>query len=315
MKTATCFCLALGTSALIGCGVEHRGDDGLGTGSGSGSGSGSGTPSPGEVQKCNKMDIVFVVDDSGSMVEEQTNLANNFPQFANVLSTFTTADGDPLDYRVAVTTTGRDIDYTLDIGGGMQYPMSEDGDNGAFKNNCNLNKRWLEPSDANMSQTLACRAKVGTEGPGYEMPLLMSKWALGPRVADGTNAGFVRDDALLAIVMLTDEDDSSTEQNNFQMSATSQPPVDWHPQHQVQFLDSLKGHRSRWAAGVIAGDGACSSSFGEAADAVRLKEFVNLANDGGTTQAVFSSICAGDLTVGLEAALNTFQAACGGIIL
>ena len=47
----------------------------------------------------------------------------------------------------------------------------------------------------------------------------------------------------------------------------------------------------------------------------RLKEFVQQANGNGTTQAVFSSICAGDLTIGLKSALDTFQAACGGIIL
>jgi hypothetical protein len=66
---------------------------------------------------------------------------------------------------------------------------------------------------------------------------------------------------------------------------------------------------------VIAGDGNCTSSFGDAVDAVRLKEFVQQANSGGTTQAVFSSICSGDLTGALQTTLNTFQAACGQIIL
>ena len=83
----------------------------------------------------------------------------------------------------------------------------------------------------------------------------------------------------------------------------------------MQVLDTLKGNRTRWAAAVIAGDGNCSSSFGSAADGVRLKEFVNLANGNGTTQAVFSSICDGDLTKGLKDALAVFQSACGAIIL
>jgi hypothetical protein len=311
MKTQ--FAVLFGLAILAGaCGPGPRGDDdGVGDDDDM-----PPPPPPGEMKECNKMDIVFVVDDSGSMAEEQSNLATNFPMFAQVLSTYTTSDGQPLDYRVAVTTTGRDMDYVIDLGQGMTLPQHEDGDNGAFRATCGSTKRYLEPADANMSQTLSCRANVGTGGPSYEMPLLMSKWALSERIMDSTNAGFLRDDALLAIVMITDENDSSTTANNWTVGfAGGDPPPDWHPADHVQFLDALKGHRSRWAAGVIAGDGNCSSSFGDAVDATRLKEFVNLANGSGTTQAVFSSICAGDLTVGLKSALDTFQAACGGIIL
>ena len=261
------------------------------------------------------MDIVFVVDNSGSMQEEQTNLATNFPMFASLLEAYTVDGGTPLDFRVALTTTGRDVDYVLDLGPPFgTLPQSEQGENGEFYNNCNNTKRWLDRTDSTMAQTLACRANVGTSGPSIEMPLLMTKWALKERVAD-TNAGFLRDDALLAVVMLTDEDDASTTDNNFTLNAMGTSPTNWNPQDQVSFLDQLKGNRTRWAAGVIAGDGNCSSSFGSAADGVRLKQFVTLANGNGTTQAVFSSICNGDLTKGLKDALDLFQAACGAIIL
>jgi hypothetical protein len=301
---------------VFACGPAMRDDEGGGdddgTGSGSGSGSGSGT---GEARQCDKMDIVFVVDNSGSMQEEQTNLASNFPQFASLLAAYTVNNGQPLDFRVALTTTGRDVDYQIDLGGGFgTFPQSEQGENGEFYNNCNVQKRWLDRTDPTMAQALACRANVGTTGPSIEMPLLMSKWALAERAAD-TNTGFLRDDALLAIVMITDEDDASTTDNNFTLNAMGTSPTNWNPADQVQFLDGLKGNRTLWAAGVIAGDGACSSGFGDAADGVRLKEFVTLANGNGSTQAVFSSICDGDLTVGLKEALDTFQAACGAIIL
>ena len=303
------------STLLFACGPTMRGDDvGGGSGSGSGSGSGNGSGS-GEARQCDKMDIVFVVDNSGSMQEEQQNLASNFPMFASLLKSYTVNNGQPLDFRVALTTTGRTIDYSIDLGGGLgTFPEHEDGQNGEFQNNCNSTKRWLEPGDPNMEQTLACRANVGTNGPSIEMPMLMSHWALKERATD-TNTGFLRDDALLAIVMITDEDDSSTSQNNFTMNASGQTPTDYNPQDEVNFLDQLKGNRTLWSAGVIAGDGNCSSSFGMAADGTRLKQFVNLANGNGSTQAVFSSICAGDLTVGLKNALDTFQAACGQIIL
>ena len=303
MKFAASFALV-----LLACGPSSRGG---GTGDDTEPGPDADvTTTP---RQCNKMDLVFVVDDSGSMQEEQSNLGTNFPMFATLLSNYVTPDGQKIDYRIAVTTTGRDIMYTVSSPP-LNLPQSEQGDDGAFRNNCNMTKRFLEPTDANMQQVLACRANVGTSGPGFEMPLLMTKWALDKRVADGTNAGFLRDDALLGIVMLTDEDDSSTEQNGFTVTATSQPPIDFHPANLVSYLDTLKGNRSRWAAGVIAGPTDCSSSFGMAAKATRLQDFVMQANSTGTTQANFASICDGNLTGALQKTLETFQTACGVVI-
>jgi hypothetical protein len=309
MKTVSVLLVSSLSGLFIACGPSSR--DGTGDDDdGPGVDANVGTP-----QQCNKMDIVFIVDDSGSMAEEQSNLASNFPMFASVLSGFTTPDGEHIDFRVAVTTTGRDMDYTISFGG-TNLPQHESGDNGAFRAECGMQKKFIEPSDANMGTTLACRANVGTSGPSYEMPLLMSKWALSERVADGTNANFLRPDALLGLVYLTDENDSSTTENNWTIGATGgDPPPNWQPQDQITFLDQLKGNRSKWAAGVIAGDGDCTSSFGDAVDATRLKEFVTLANGNGTTQATFSSICAGDLTTALTNILANFQNACGNVLL
>lgn len=314
MTKAAASVLAL--MSLVACGPAGREEtdgEGDGEGEGDGDGSGSSTETP---RQCEKMDIVFVVDDSGSMQEEQSNLGTNFPMFAQVLKNYTTSDGTPVDFRVAVTTTARDISYNVSVPGFGTLPQNEMGDNGEFRNTCNNPARWLEGTDPNLESTLTCRANVGTMGSGIEMPLLMSKWSLSERVVDQTNAGFIREDALLAIVILTDEDDASTTEDGFTMDASaSSTPTNWNPADQVMFLDTLKGNRTRWAAGVIAGDGNCSSGFGNAADGVRLKEFVQQANSNGYQQAVFSSICDGNLAVSLKSALDLFQSACGQIIL
>jgi hypothetical protein len=223
-------------------------------------------------------------------------------------------DGQHIDYRVGLTTTGRDLDYVVSAGG-ISLPTHDHGPNGAFRNDCGTSQRWLDSTDPNIATELPCRANVGTDGSGTEMPMAMAKWALSKRIQDGTQAGFLRDDALLALVMLTDEDDQSTEQNNFTVTPTSQFPMEYGPAEHVQFLDGLKGNRTRWASAVIAGDGDCSSPFGMAANAARLKDFVQQANSNGSTQAVFSSICSGDLAIALKEALDLFQSACGGIIL
>ena len=295
---------------VAACGPAMRdrpGDDDSGSNTGSDVGSGT-------ARQCDRMDIVFVVDDSGSMAEEQQNLATNFPMFAQLLSQYQ-VNGMPLDFRVGLTTTGRTVSYNVAVPGFGTLPQSETGDNGAFKDTCGSTARFLQSSDPNVDQTLACRANVGTSGPSVEMPMLMSKYALGDRITDGTNGQFLRPDALLAIIYLTDEDDQSQTMDGFTLDASGNAPTDWNPSDQVAFLDQLKGDRTRWALAAIAGDGNCSSSFGMASDAVRLKQLVQLANGQGTQQAVFSSICDGDLTIGLKKALDTFQSACGQIIL
>lgn len=316
---ASLFALAL----VVGCSSSTRGggfDDGSGTGDPNGGGTVTppgtiGGPQAGDNPKadeCQKMDIVFVVDDSGSMKEEQSNLAANFPKFVNVLDSFKTKSGSKIDYRLAVTTTGRDLHYTIQppIAGFPPMDENEKGDNGAFRNksDCGMSKRWIDKSDKNVASEFSCVAQTGTGGPSIEMPLYALKLAFNDRVADGTNKGFLRDDALLAVVVLTDEDDCSREDNNFTIANDDcstmenvKPVKDY-----VAMLDTAAKGAGRWAAAVIAGEKACKSSFGDAAEATRLKQFIGLAGKNGT----FSSICDGDLTKGLENALSTFDAAC-----
>ena len=78
------------------------------------------------------------------------------------------------------------------------------------------------------------------------------------------------------------------------------------PSHYKQVFDGIAQGEGRWATAVIAGDKACKSSFGDAIEAKRLKEFVSVPGVKGT----FSSICDGDLTAALDKALDTFDGAC-----
>lgn len=311
MRTASVlFAICAAACAPTVSGDDTGGDDTTGGDDDPGGGGGP-DAGPVETQRCQKMDILFVVDNSGSMVEEQENLAANFPAFASVLDEYLVDGNLPLDYRVAVTTTGRDVMYTQIIPAipplfpEQQIPMNEEGDDGAFRQECGMTRKWIERSDGDVATTFACVADVGTNGPGLEMQLYASELALSERIADGTNAGFLRDDALLAIVYLTDENDCSRRDNNFSFYAdqpcTNEPPQQW-----VDFFDQLKGDRGRWATAVIAGPTDCSSEFGDAAAATRLQEFVQLTG----TNAVFSSICEGNLSGALQDALDTFTAAC-----
>jgi hypothetical protein len=315
MRTCGLMMFAL---AIAACGPGMRGEDDVTPADDNPPPPGGDDQPPPPSARCQAMDIVFVVDNSGSMAEEQSNLATNFPQFAAVLDQYEVAPGQPLDYRVALTTTGRTMTTTIDLGMGFP-PISttEVGDNGAFRNTCGSPKRWIDRTDGNLAQTLACRANVGTDGPGAaEMPLYGGMLGLSDRIADGTNAGFLRDDALLALVMITDEDDCSRTDDNITMTPTTDLCAGGHPgyvstEDAIAFYDNLKGGRGRWAAATVAGITACSSAFGDATDAVKLKQFVSEMNTGGGSQnGVFASICDGNMAQSLQTALDTFQAAC-----
>lgn len=310
---------ALGAALITACGSSSP-RDGFDEGAGAngnapigGDGTIGGKPAGDnpKADECQKMDIVFVVDDSGSMSEEQTNLAANFPKFVKVLDAFKTKSGSTIDYRLAVTTTGRDVRYKIELPGFGSFPSDEKGDNGAFKNtkSCGATKRWVDKGDSDASGVFSCLAKAGTKGPSIEMPLRALDLAFNDRVADGTNQGFLREDALLAVVILTDEDDCSRVDNDFTYqgdgSCETMPNATPIPEV-VTMLDTAAKGPGRWATAVIAGDKSCKSSFGEAAEAKRLKSFVAAAGKNGA----FSSICDGDLSGALQKALDTFDAAC-----
>lgn len=261
---------------------------------------------------CEKMDILFVIDNSSSMEEEQTNLRQNFPRMVELLDAYKSGSGNALDYRVGVLKTG-----------GIKRSQHPDDNfrptffapDGALIRDCGLDNPWVSSADADPAQSFSCLANVGIHGSIFEMPLRALELAASSRVEDGTNASFFRDDALLAIVVLTDEDDCSRSEDKLSFPSGQVDRVNTcMPENLVAFgnvlaaLDSLKTERSHWALSVIAGveEDGCSSALGDAGEAVRLKEFALASGE----QAVVSSICDGDLRAPLEAAMARFNVAC-----
>lgn len=248
----------------------------------------------GGASECTKMDIVFVVDNSSSMSQEQKNLAANFPKFGAIIDGYKTGSGQSLDYRLAVTTT----DFTSNKGKFITKGASKGCDSGPAR-------PWLEPADGSVSAFFSCRAEVGISGSASERPLGSLLLGLNERIADGTNTmngeSFLREDALLAFVAITDEDELLSGNGS---SNTLPKTIEEYPAR----FDKVKGgERGRWASAIIAGQQACSSSqLGSAKEAKNLKAFASSVGQ----NAVFSSICSGDLTEGLTKALDTFGLAC-----
>jgi hypothetical protein len=118
-------------------------------------------------QGCTKVDILFVIDNSGSMSEEQSNLAANFPQFIAKLEEYRTPADTQLEYRVGLTSTSRSgLVYNASVVMKQGGPECETTDTCPRENQtCECPGRGFEEcSDA-------CPAKCYCEPPGMRMPV------------------------------------------------------------------------------------------------------------------------------------------------
>lgn len=131
-------------------------------------------------------DILFTIDDSCSMSEEQMALSTNFSSFISYANTAN------VDYRIAITTT----DDFASSGQGRFVTGQP---------------TIIDRSLPNARALFESRVRVGTSGSGFERPLSTTLKALTEPLISGANSGLLRDDANLAIIIVTDAPDQSNE--------------------------------------------------------------------------------------------------------
>lgn len=135
------------------------------------------------------VDILFVIDDSGSMSSHQTNLKRNTDLFVNEFTKLKL-----IDYHMAVTST------TVDEWGSK----AEDG------HLSNLGgKTYIDRNTMNGLDIIKKNMSLGTGGGVYEKLFDPVALALSPPLVNGYNQGFYRPDAHLVIIYVTDTEDQS----------------------------------------------------------------------------------------------------------
>jgi hypothetical protein len=196
------------------------------------------------VTQTRQADILFVVDNSLSMKQEQDNLARNFPAFIDELRKIR---GGLPDVHIGVVTT--------DVGAGTlnESGCMPGGQNGRFQGwdkNCGLepNSRFIAAAEGeqkrnyqgDLSGVFGCMTQVGTNGCGYEHQLEAMKRALSVQ-SGSENGPFLREKAYLQIVIITDEDDCSAPSDSalFNMSL---------PGEEASFRCARAGHTCRGQA-------------------------------------------------------------------
>ncbi len=154
-----------------------------------------------------KADVLFTIDDSCSMDVYQNSLANNFASFIQ----YAVAAG--VDWQIGVTTT--DMDDAFNIPG---FPAFPEGEKGRLIGDAN-NPKILTPNTPNVQALFQQKVKVGTDGSGTETGLEPSLAAVTPPLITADNAGFLRQDANLAIVVVTDAPDQSGKPASFYLNS------------------------------------------------------------------------------------------------
>ncbi|EDM75879.1 hypothetical protein PPSIR1_08192 [Plesiocystis pacifica SIR-1] len=265
---------------------------------------------------CAAIDFLFVIDNSGSMGDNQANLIASFPGFiAKIQETIADVDS----YHIMVVDTdaywndcqiecnffpflcvfdGIDgcagapsvCDETL--GSGVTFPLGDDASN-EF---CDLagGQRFITPQeDFNaLPQKFNCIASVGTDGDNSERPMAALTQAIGPTLngPGGCNSGFLRDDAVLVLTIITDEEDTDS------------------PGTAAGWYQNVVAQKIGDGSGVVTlglindQEGICPA---ESQDPAKIREFVNY-----FPNHIEGSVCEANYTDFFEQAVDLIESTC-----
>ena len=130
-------------------------------------------------EPADETDILWVVDNTGSMADEQAAYAAEVDAYFDILDVLA------VDYHLGVITTdGAPLVGTIPI---------------------------MTPTSPGVRDAFADALQVGTGGAFFPTPLQQASEAVTPPLAapGGVNDGFLREDAGLRVIVLTDDDDLS----------------------------------------------------------------------------------------------------------
>jgi len=224
----------------------------------------------------NQLDILWVIDNSGSMEPYQNNLITNFSSF------ITNFQAKGYDFRVAVSNTGV---YTEAPGyqnianwGKFKDGTDQYGHTGIFT---------ILPSTPNLNNVFVTNAHQGANGPGDERAFQSMQVSLD----SPSNSGFLRPNSFLAVIILSDEDDFSNPSRAQNFGADHNYSAALPTSNYVSYLDTLThttGASRRYNVSSIAViDAACQQAHA-GTGSIMGQRYIELSN---ATNGVLGSIC------------------------
>jgi hypothetical protein len=203
------------------------------------------------------VDVLWVVDNSCSMDDELVTMGKNFQAFINAFSDL------EIDYHIGVITTD----------------MDSPSDSGRFQG------PWLDSSTPNLATEFNNQVNQGTSGSATEQGFAAVRAALSePLISSSLHDGFLREDAALSVIIISDENDNSgINSSNFTSWFQDLKPSDPTLARFNAFCgDRFLGCQDPFNSGITASGG------DKYIDAVDL------------TSGFFASICSSDYSVALQ---------------
>lgn len=316
---------------------------------------GSGVDPDGAVG-CDAVDFLFVIDNSGSMADEQQQLVDSVPGFVSAIEERLPAgtgtyhimvtDSDPWVYggcedacTEAAACEAQSADGSCDcgypcalrglcsdigdyvcgetqpmecediLGAGITHPRGRDASN----TTCDFasGRRFIASGEPDLSGAFECAARVGTNSSLGEKPMeAMIQGLTGSGDVASCNEGFLRDNAVLVVVIITDEDDNGPHADDLEGDSAGSPQA---------WVDALVEAKNGNADAIIsmaligdgdAPDGICEpldpATFEGAEPAPRIREFTQMWGNHG----IVGSVCADSYLEFFESAVETIGSAC-----
>ncbi len=205
-----------------------------------------------QVDSC-KADILFVVDNSGSMYEDQVELGKRFPDFLAAIN--------KLDYNIAITTTDISISPNNYDPNNPELITRQDGRLIKFPNG----KKFIKKDTANAQnefeqtvrreETLNCDNGNKSACPSSdERGIYAVNYAITQAKIRGNfgETRFFRPDSHLAIVFLSDENVRSDAGQSLKSSSSIyQPTYEDTPQSIIDYIDKEFGQTKTFSAHPI----------------------------------------------------------------
>jgi len=280
-----------------------------------------------------KIDILWVVDASGTMVNHQNNLATNFNSFINEFSS------KNLDYHMAVASTDAWIrEFNYNAGTCISNPNPSNNPNTIYTSSADCNTSLATFGDltkfrdgdiygaiggtpgsrsgtylltslmnpATVLSTFAINIKTGTRGDGNLESGFQSLRSVLRRNATGGVAyggethtslsSFRRSDAFFAVIFVSDEEDQSLKPDGTGYGSTSNYVSSF-----TTFMDgytaSVEGNRKYNVSSIVMVD-INNCSYGLHPQATQGDRYVAISN---ATSGVAASICSSNFSTQLSA--------------
>lgn len=276
--------LIFGSSLFLNSGCDKGGSDFsiLSTSDEFPSGSGASTAVN------NQLDILFVINDQPSMSSFQDELVSSMATFMNTFQT------KGFDYKIAVvTTSGYMADPTLN---GYNSANIAEADFNDYNGTVHSNVHVITPSDPNIFSNFAINAKPNKNTSGQDNRAF-SSFRQALQNVRPINAGFLRPNSFLAIIIVDNQDDFSGNgrcngcNNNQRYDAPTLDAVSVY----TNFLDNLTGTSGATARYNVSAMAQTVSTCQGSSLSTRIMELAN------QTNGVLGDICQADFGVSMAA--------------